>query len=88
MIQLINIIIHTIERLKHTKAHILNLGKKFIMKILNLKLLILLQYQNIKTFWQNAMFSNWSKENFVNKNIKNTVPWTYAKTDLKGAEIV
>ena len=34
------------------------------------------------------MFSNWSKENFVNKNIKNTVPWTYAKTDLKGAEIV
>ena len=34
------------------------------------------------------MFSNWSKENFVHKNIKNTVPWTYAKTDLKGAEIV
>ena len=34
------------------------------------------------------MFSNWSEENFVIKKIKNTVPWTYAVTDLKGAEIV
>ena len=38
------------------QAHILTLVKKLIMKILNLKLVILLEYQNIKTFLQKAMF--------------------------------
>ena len=32
--------------------------------------------------------SNWSKEVFVIKNVKNTVPWTYVIGDLKGEEIV
>ena len=38
------------------QAHILTLVKKLMIKILNLKLIILLQYQNIKTFLQKAMF--------------------------------
>ena len=38
------------------QAHILTLVKKLIMKILNLKLVILLEYQNIKTFLQKSMF--------------------------------
>ena len=36
--------------------HILTLVKKLMIKILNLKLVILLEYQNIKTFFQKAMF--------------------------------
>ena len=31
---------------------------------------------------------NWSKEVFVIKKVKNTVPWTYVISDLKGEEIV
>ena len=38
----------------------------------------MLEYQNIKTF----------EEVFVIKKVKNTVPWTYAISDLKGKEIV
>ena len=32
--------------------------------------------------------SNGSEEVFVIKNVKNTVPWTYAISDLKGEEII
>ena len=31
---------------------------------------------------------NWSEEVFVIKKVKNTVPWTYVITDLKGEEII
>ena len=31
---------------------------------------------------------NWSEEVFVIKKVKNTVPWTYVISDLKGKEIV
>ena len=31
---------------------------------------------------------NWSEEIFIKKKIKNTVPWTYAISDLNGEEIV
>ena len=37
-------------------THILTLVKKLMAKILNLKLVILLEYQNIKTVFQKAMF--------------------------------
>ena len=33
-------------------------------------------------------FPNLSEEVFVIKKIKNTVPWTYVTSDLKGEEIV
>ena len=32
--------------------------------------------------------SNWSEEVFVIKKVKNTVPWTYIISDLKGEKIV
>ena len=38
------------------KTHVLTLVKKFKVKILNLKLVILLEYQNVKTFLQKTMF--------------------------------
>ena len=50
--------------------------------------MILLKYQNIKTFLQKAMFQNWSKEVFVIKKVKNTVLWTYVVSDFNGEEIV
>ena len=31
---------------------------------------------------------NWSEEAFVIKKVKNTVPWTYVISDLKGEEII
>ena len=48
---------------------------------------MLLEYQNIKTFLQQAI-PNWSEEIFVVKKIKNTEPLTYVISDLKGEEIV
>ena len=30
---------------------------------------------------------NWSKEIFIIRKIKNTVPWTYVISDLNGEEI-
>ena len=33
-------------------------------------------------------FPNWSEEFSLIKKVKNTVPWTYVISDLKGEEIV
>ena len=38
------------------ETHILTLVNKLMLKILNLKLVILLEYQNMKRFLQKAMF--------------------------------
>ena len=48
-----------------------------MMKILNLKLAILLEY-----------VPKWSEDIFVIKKVKNTVPWTYVISDLKGEEVI
>ena len=48
----------------------------------------MLEYHNIKTFLQKVMFPNWSEEVFVIEQVKNTVPWTYVISDLKGEEIL
>ena len=52
--------------------------KKLIIKILNLKLVILLEYQNIKTFLQKAMFQKKLKTLFGGHFI----------SDLNGEKIV
>ena len=54
-----------------------------IKKILNLRLVIMLEFQNTKTFFT----SNWSEKVFIVSKIENTVPWTYAVSDLNGEEI-
>ena len=41
------------------------------------------RYRNI--FAKNL--SNWSEEVFAIKRVKNTVPWTYVVSDLKGEEV-
>ena len=51
------------------------------MKILNLGLVILLEYQNIRTFLQKAMFETSQKKFWKSKQLKTLCP------DLKGKEI-
>ena len=41
-----------------------------------------------KKFFAEDYVSNWFEEVFVIKKVKNTVPWTYIISDLKGEEIV
>ena len=53
-----------------------------MIKILNLKLVILLEYQNIKTFLQKAMFQISLKKFFLLK-VKIAVLWTSVISDLK-----
>ena len=43
------------------------------------------KYKNI--FGKDYVY-NWPEEVFVIKKVKNTVPWTYVISDLKGEEIV
>ena len=43
------------------------------------------KYKNI---FAKGYTPNWSEEVFVIKKVKNTVPWTYVITDLKGEEII
>ena len=44
-------------------------------------------HSNKKNIFAEGYTPNWSKEVFVNKKIKNTVPWTYVINDLNGEEI-
>ena len=48
----------------------INSSKRIMMKILNLKLVILLEYQNIKTFLQKAMFQIGLKKFLLLKKLK------------------
>ena len=70
------------------QIHTLTLVKKLMIKILNLKLVILLEYQIIKTFLQKGYFPNWSEEVFMIRKIKNTLPRTYVVSDLNGEKSV
>ena len=52
----------------------------------NLKLVTMLEFLN-KNIFAKGYTPNWSEEVFVINKIKNTVPWTYAISDLNGKEI-
>ena len=41
-----------------------------------------------KTVFAKSYKPNWSEEIFVIKEVKNTVPWTYAINDLNGEEVI
>ena len=66
--------------------HILTLIKKLTIKIINSVInVIISKYKNI---FAKGYTSNWSKEAFVIKEVKNTVPWTYVINDLNGEELL
>ena len=56
-----------------------------MIKIQKLKLVILLEYQNV---FAKGYTRNWSEEVFVIKKIKDTVLQTYVINDLNGEKIV
>ena len=58
--------------------------KKLMIKIRNLKLVIILEYQNIKMFLQKNYTPNWSEEVPWTYH----VPWTYVINDVNSEEIV
>ena len=47
----------------------------------------MLEFQNIKTFLLKDMLQIDQKKFLVVSKIRNTVPWTYAVSDLNGEEI-
>ena len=70
------------------QTHTLTLVKKLTIKTLNFKLVILLRISKYKKIFAKGYVSNRSEEDFVIKKVKNTVPWAYVITDLKGEEII
>ena len=73
--------------MKH-ETYILILVKKLMAKILNLKLVIFLEYQNINIYLQNVYTPNWFEEVSVIKKTKTNTPWIYIITDFNVEEIV
>ena len=70
------------------QTHKLTLVKKLMTKILNLKSVRFLEYQNIKTFLQKSMFQIVLKKFLWLEKVKNIVAWTYVISNLNGQEIV
>ena len=68
--------------------HILTLAKTLIVKIINFKLVILLEHQNTKTFLLKDIRQTGLQRIFEIKKVKDTVPWTYVTNDLNGEEIM
>ena len=55
------------------QTYLLTLVKNLIIKILNSKLVILLEYQNIKNIFAKGNTPKWSENVFVHKKVKDTV---------------
>ena len=74
-----NATINIIEKLKWSllklkMIHILTILEKLMIEIPNLKMVILLEYQNTKTFFSKGYTPNWSEEASVIKEVKHTFP--------------
>ena len=61
--------------------------KKLIIKILSLKIGDHVRISKYKNIFAKVDTPNWSEEVFVNKKVKNTVPWTSVINDLNGEGI-
>ena len=60
---------------------------KMMMKILDLKLVIMWEYQKYKNIFAKRCTPNWLEKVFIIKEVKNTVPWTYLISDHNGQGI-
>ena len=65
----------------------IELIRKIIRKVLNIKLVVMLEYQNIKIFLQKAMFQIGLKKCLLLQKLKKTVLWAYVISGLNGEEI-
>ena len=59
-----------------------------MIRILNLKLVTLLKYPNIKVVLQKTIFKIGLAKFLLLEKLKKTVPWTYGISNLKDEEIV
>ena len=59
-----------------------------MIKILNLKSVIIVRISKYKNIFAKGYTPNWSEEVFVIKNFKNRVPWTYVINYLNGQETI
>ena len=66
----------------------INIGKEVNDKDPKFKVGDHVRISKYKIFFAKVYTPNWSDEIFVIKEIKNTVPWTYAINDLNGEEII
>ena len=90
-------IVHKYNNEKHTKIKMksidvkdntyLDFGKEVIDNDPKLKVGDHVGISKYKSIFAKGCTPNWSEEIFVNKKIKNTVPWTYVVNDLNGEEI-
>ena len=66
----------------------MNLAKKNNYQDSTFKIGDIVRISKYKNIFAKGYVPNWSEEVFVIKKVKNTVPWTYAISDLKREEIV
>ena len=66
----------------------INIGKEVNDKDPKFKVGDHVTISKYKIFFAKVYTPNWSDEIFVIKELKNTVPWTYAINDLNGEEII
>ena len=59
-----------------------------MIKIPNLKLVIMLEYQNSKIIFAKGYIPNWPEEFFVIEEVKNTVPLIYVFHNLHIEKII
>ena len=58
-----------------------------MIKILNLKLVIFLEYQNMKIFFLQGYVPSSSEEGSVIRKVKSTVPWAYVISNRNAEEM-
>ena len=66
----------------------MTLLKKLNPKDLKFKIDYIVRISKYKTVFAKGYVPNWCEEVFVITKVKDTVPWTYVISDLKGKEIV
>ena len=66
----------------------INIGKEVNDKDPKFKVGDHVRISKYKNIFAKDYIPNWSEEIFMNKEIKNTVQWTYVTYDLNGEEII
>ena len=66
----------------------IDFGKEVNGKDPKFKVVDHVRISKYKNIFAKGYTPNWSKEIFVIKEVKNTVPWTYVNSDLNGEEII
>ena len=74
--------------MKNKTSTYIESSKKINNKDPKFKIGDIVRISKYKNIFAKGYTPNWSEEVFVIKKVKNTVPWTYIISDLKGEEIV